>query len=171
MTPFLVTPPTVPVVPVSDLRAHLRVVGTHDDAVIEALQAAAVGHLDGWRGVLGRAIRAQTWRGIVNGEGPHLLPMPDVTAVTATVGGDPVTVEQELTARGVQITLPGVSAQAVVTFTCEMPPEQLPAAQMLVKLLAAHWYEHREAVAVGTTAVEMPMAVGALIGSLRWRHV
>jgi hypothetical protein len=169
MRPVLVTPPSAPVVAIADLRAHLRVVGTHDDALIQSLHDAAVAHLDGWRGVLGRAIRSQVWRVTVEGSGPHLLPMPDVTAVTATVGVDPVAVVQTLTTRGVEVTLPEGIGEAVVTFTCEMPAQQRPAAEAVVKLLVGHWYEHREAV--GAAAQELPLAVGALIGALRWHRV
>ena len=166
--PVLVTGPTEPVVAVADLRAHLRVVGTHDDAVIAGLHDAAVAHLDGWRGVLGRAIRSQVWRVTATGEGPHLLPMPDVTAIAATVGGGPVAVESELTVRGAQVTVPGVTGDAVVTFTCEMPAQLRPAAEMAVKLMVGHWYEHREAVGP-SSIVALPLAVDALIGALRWR--
>lgn len=167
--PVLATPPTEPVVPIADLRAHLRVVGTHDDAVIQSLHDAAVAHLDGWKGVLGRAIRSQVWRVTVEGPGPHLLPMPDVTAVTATAGGDPVVVAQALTFRGVEVTLPQGTVEAVVTFTCEMPAQQRAAAETAVKLLVGHWYEHREAV--GPAMQETPMAVDMLVGALRWARV
>jgi hypothetical protein len=167
--PVLVTPPSVPVVADADLRAHLRVVGTHDDAVIQSLQAAAVAYLDGWKGVLGRAIRAQVWRVTVQGPGPHLLPMPDVTAVTATAGADPVAVVQTLTTRGVEVTLPEGTGEAVVTFTCEMPAQQRSAAEAAVKMLVGHWYEHREAV--GPAMQEIPMAVDMLVGALRWARV
>jgi hypothetical protein len=167
--PVLVTGPSVPVVALEDLCAHLRVVGNHDDAVILSLHDAAVAHLDGWRGVLGRAIRAQTWRVTVTGPGPHLVPMPDVTSVAATSGGGPVAAAQSLTARGLEVTLPEGTAEAVLTFTCEMPAQQRPAAETAIKLLVGHWYEHREAV--GAAAQELPLAVDALVGALRWRRV
>ena len=62
LPPELVIAPTVACVPVEDVRAHLRVDGTEEDAVIEGAIAAAVSHLDGYGGILGRALMEQTWR-------------------------------------------------------------------------------------------------------------
>jgi hypothetical protein len=168
MNPYLIAPPAAPPVPMVDLRAHLRIDGEHDDALIASLQDAAVAHLDGWRGVLGRCIVAQTWGAVVEGPGPHLLPMPDVIEVVATAGDDPVPVETEMTVRGLDVTLPDFAGRAVISFTCEMPAQQRPAVDAAIKLLVGHWYQHREAA--GPSMHELPMAVGALIGALRWRH-
>jgi uncharacterized phiE125 gp8 family phage protein len=165
--PVLITPPSAPVVTMDDLRAHLRVVGTYDDAVIGAYYDAAVGYLDGPRGILGRAIREQTWQVTVEGPGPHLLPVPDVIAVSVAEGGDPVVVDQEPTLRGLHVTLPEGTETADITFTSALPAQQLPLAQAAVKLLVAHWYEHREAV--GSAAEELPLAFGALVAALKWR--
>jgi hypothetical protein len=165
--PVLITPPATPVVSLNELRNHLRIVGTYDDDIIQAYYDAAVGYLDGPRGILGRAIRDQTWQVTVEGPGPHLLPVPDVTAVSVTEGGDPVAAEQELTIRGLEITLPEGTQKAEITFTCAMPAQQLPVAQAAVKLLVAHWYEHREAV--GSASQEMPLAFGAIVSALKWR--
>jgi uncharacterized phiE125 gp8 family phage protein len=169
MTPVLITPPVGMVVPMVDLQAHLRVDDGFEDSVIAALHDAAVAHLDGWRGVLGRAILAQTWRLRVTGAGPHLLPMPDVIEVTATVDGDPVDIETELGARGMTVTLPDITGLAVIDFTCEMPAQLRPVADTVVKLLVGHWHKHREAV--GAAAQPVPMAADMLIGAIRWRQV
>lgn len=59
--PVLVTPPADPVVSLSDLKDHLRVDADDENDLIEALEQAAVAHLDGWHGILGRAIMAQVW--------------------------------------------------------------------------------------------------------------
>jgi uncharacterized phiE125 gp8 family phage protein len=42
-------------------KAHLRVDHDEDDDLIEAAIAAAVGHLDGYAGILGRALVPQEW--------------------------------------------------------------------------------------------------------------
>lgn len=57
----LVTPPTDPVVPLAEAKAHLRIFHDDDNTYIEALVAAAVGNLDGADGWLGRALAPQTW--------------------------------------------------------------------------------------------------------------
>ena len=69
-SPVLVTPPAMLPVSLEDAKAHLRVAmyGTDgtmldgdDDTLIEAYIKAAVSHLDGWTGILGRCLVEQTW--------------------------------------------------------------------------------------------------------------
>ena len=81
--PVRVAAPQGELVSLGVLKDHLGVVGAHDDARIAALLAAAVAHLDGWRGALGRCILTQSWRVDYDDEGTHLLPFPDVSTVTA----------------------------------------------------------------------------------------
>lgn len=50
----------VPAVSLAEAKAHLRVDGDIDDALIEDLVAGAIDHLVGWSGVLGRAMEAET---------------------------------------------------------------------------------------------------------------
>ena len=62
LPPELVAAPTVPCVSTADAKAHLRVDDGEEDALIEAAVAAAVQHLDGYGGILGRALMQQDWR-------------------------------------------------------------------------------------------------------------
>lgn len=62
LAPVRVTPPAATPVSVAEAKAHLRVDHSDDDALIEALVQAATDHLDGWSGILGRALVTQTWR-------------------------------------------------------------------------------------------------------------
>ena len=57
----LVTAPTAVPVDVAAARAQVEVFGTGHDAKLEAMIAAAVGRLDGPRGILGRALIEQEW--------------------------------------------------------------------------------------------------------------
>lgn len=57
----LVTGPATPPVSLEEAKLHLRVDTADDDTLIEGLIDAAVAHLDGYSGVLGRAMIAQTW--------------------------------------------------------------------------------------------------------------
>lgn len=62
LPPVLVAPPAAPPVSRDEAKAHLRVDHALDDDRIDAAIAGAVGHLDGYTGILGRAIVTQTWR-------------------------------------------------------------------------------------------------------------
>lgn len=170
MTPVLVTPPTATPVGLSDLRAHLRVYHTDEDARIEALQAAAVAWLDGWTGVLGRAIMPQTWQQDFTGPGPHLLALPDAVIGSVTLDGDAVDYTATLRDAGLEVTAPGVEGTLRVVYSCALPAHRLPAVQAIICMMVAHWFQNREAVSAGTLAAT-PMAVDALIGTLRWRRL
>jgi len=158
MTPKLVAPPVGPVVPLPDLKAHLRVDHNADDALIVSLEAAAMGHLDALTGILGRAILPQTWA-VYLPAGCHALPMPDVTA--ATVDGDPITVKP-----GPLGPLVELDEAATVQFTCAMPAHLLERARVAVKLLVAEWYERREA-----GSAELGPAFHAVVGGMRCLRV
>lgn len=62
ISPVLITPPASLPVTLDEAKLHLRVDGADDDTLIAALLQAAVSHLDGWTGVLGRCLVEQTWR-------------------------------------------------------------------------------------------------------------
>src|SRR5690606_14123 len=60
--PVLVTAPTMTPVSLADAKAQLAVDHSEHDDMILGFIAAAVDHLDGWTGILGRALVEQTWR-------------------------------------------------------------------------------------------------------------
>lgn len=79
MTPALVTPPDELPVSIPDVKQHLRVDHADDDAHISRLVASVVDHLDGYKGVLGRAMITQTWEIGARLWRPVMqLPFPDV---------------------------------------------------------------------------------------------
>lgn len=163
MTPTLITAPATAAVSLAEMKAHLRVTGSAEDALITALVSAAIAHLDGWKGVLGRCIMSQTWSVTASDAGCIVLPMPDVVSATADYGSGPVVLALTVSEVGasVEVTEPGT-----ISFVCAMPTQQLPAAQMAIKMLAAHWFSNREAVGGGEA--ELPLAVSAITGSLCW---
>lgn len=174
MTLTLVTPPTEAVVALDQLCDWLHVTEASERGQIEALQAAAVGHLDGWGGILGRALRQQVWRQEFCGWGDLRLAMPDVSAVTVTAldseGNAVVPTKAELRGdlSGPYVISEGPAAARVfVEFTCALSPSRMPVAQAIVKTLVAHWFRNREAVGEAAMA-EVPMGAAALIDQLRW---
>lgn len=62
LPPELVTAPTAKPISLAEAKAHLRVDHDLENDVIERAIAAAVVHLDGYVGILGRALMAQRWR-------------------------------------------------------------------------------------------------------------
>ena len=56
-----VVAPAADVVTVAELKAQVRLLSSEEDAVLRGYLDAATGHLDGYAGVLGRALVAQTW--------------------------------------------------------------------------------------------------------------
>lgn len=62
LPPVLLTPPVLPPISLAEAKAHCRVDHDIDDSRIEIAIAAATAHLDGYAGILGRALVTQTWR-------------------------------------------------------------------------------------------------------------
>lgn len=74
-------------VSLAETKAHLQVTTTDDDALIEALIAAATQRLDGWSGLLGRCLIHQSWRiGLAAWPSSRIirLPFPDISEVTVS---------------------------------------------------------------------------------------
>lgn len=87
--PIAVINPPDPVVSLVDVKAHLRIAGTSQDALLANYLAAAQGQIDGPSGVLGRAIGTQTLelQGVETGD-PHdwiRLPCPPVASITSVI--------------------------------------------------------------------------------------
>lgn len=80
ISPALITPPAVALVSLAEAKAHLRVTSADEDTLITGLIGAAMQYLDGWGGVLGRCIMAQTWRVPLTGFTDQYLPFPDPQA-------------------------------------------------------------------------------------------
>lgn len=163
MTPVLVTPPG-DLLSLEEVKAHLRVDHNDEDAQIAAMILAAVGHLDGWRGILGRAIMPQVWRETFDGSGPYRLSLPDISAVTVKADGSTVTGSAvSFDALGSLVVLPnGISSdETVIDYTCGLPETLLPVAQAAVKLYVEHLH----------FGSDLSPAFTALVSALRWRCV
>jgi uncharacterized phiE125 gp8 family phage protein len=86
LRPVRVTPPAVSPVTLADAKAHMRVSFADDDALIGALLQAAVDHVDGWSGILGRCLINQDWSVSFGAWGGRVLRLafPDVSAAEVT---------------------------------------------------------------------------------------
>lgn len=178
-------PATTPV-SLTEVKAHCRVDGTDSDAVLTILLNAAVDHLDGWTGILGRALVTQTWRqDYCAFFTPLRLAVGPVASVTSVTYYDADNVQQTLAdtvyalrydALGAHIDLkvdqvwPGIYARAdaiSVTYVAGTAAADVPASiKAAILLLVSHWNENREAVTEGAMS-ELPLGVDRLIGTHR----
>lgn len=86
--PVLVTAPIASPISLDEAKAHLRVDSSAEDTLIQAMIDASVSHIDGFTGILGRAIMPQTWSQEYAAFGGDLvLPMSPILSVTS-VGYD-----------------------------------------------------------------------------------
>ena len=175
--PALITAPVDLIVTAADMREHLRITGTDEDGLLTGYIAAATAYMDGWKGVLGRAVMSQTWREEFDGFGVWRLSLPDVVSATVTAtdsAGAAVTVTQQTLKQdfqGFYVDTAGGAAETVaVQYVAAMPSAQVAAAQMVVKLLVANWYENRAATS-DVNLTEVPMAAQMLIESMRWSRM
>lgn len=87
--PILVAAPAALPVSREECKLHLRVDGSDEDGLIDIYLAAAVSHLDGEAGWLGRAIVAQTWSQQFDAFARSiLLGLAPVTAISSVVYED-----------------------------------------------------------------------------------
>ncbi|MCV0396958.1 MAG: head-tail connector protein [Rhizobiaceae bacterium] len=183
--PVRTSPPAETPVSLTEVKAHCRVDHDDDDAVLTALLNAAVSHLDGWTGILGRAMVTQSWRQEFAGFGCLRLPVGPVASIASITYYDADNEQQTLAdslyvlrhnALGAYVdlkpdqnwpgTYPRVDAVSV-TYVAGTVAADVPAAlKAAIMLLVSHWNEHREAVTEGAMT-ELPMAVNALIAPYR----
>ncbi len=189
MKPVRVTAPADAPVSLAELKQQTRVDFSDDDTILQAYLDAAVDHLDGWTGILGRAMINQDWRIDLMcwPAGGIVLPFGDVSDADITyIDPDENELvlgrgEYELveTATGSMIRFrdsfsrpalfDDASDAVQVTFTTGFGPAatDVPSAlRVAIMLLAAHWYEHREG-AEGTKIESVPLSVDRLITPYR----
>jgi len=178
-------------VSLDELKQAARVDFDDDDAILMTYLQAAVDHLDGWNGILGRAIINQDWK-IWLGDWPLggiVLPFGDVSQTSVryyAANGQQETLDASLyelieTATGAEIRFKsGFAAPELdydssrlieVRFTTGYGDDAaaVPASiKVAIMLLATHWYENREAV-TGRNLTRLPFAVDRLITPHRRR--
>lgn len=176
-----VEPEVLPVT-VSQLKQWLREDLDDQDSLIETLIQDAVDYIEGPDGI-GVAMSPQTWEMSLDAF-PHVIriPLSPVMSVKSITYTDEEGLPQEVTdfqadtvskparlmpEHGKRWPQTQRSLNAVVVeFKAgydRVPGDLLRA----VALLVAHWYEHREAVVVGSIATETPFAVESILNKYR----
>lgn len=180
LAPVRTIAPASEPVTLDEAKLHCRVDHDDDDDLIEGLIAAATGYLDGWTGILGRALITQTWRQdfhcFADRMRLSLLPVASITSVTYYDASN----EQQTLDDGVyglftdgagpyvglkpDQTWPGVYGRRdAVSVTYVAGAAEAPAAiKAAMLLMIGHWYANREA-ASDAPRTALPMAVDALL--------
>lgn len=122
LAPVLITPPAEQPVSLAEAKAHLRVTSNDDDALIGSLIKAATAKLDGYSGLLGRALVTQTWAIDLDRFGDRLrLPLRPIQSIETVKYYD---------AAGAQQTLAGASyallADAIGSYVALVPDASWP---------------------------------------------
>lgn len=196
--PVLVTAPAADPVTLEEVKAHLRVIEwdesgaalpNEDDALITGLIKAAVTHLDGWTGTLGRCLVDQTWRqdsdtftqcmrlplGPVseivtvkyrNAEGQIATVAAENYALETSAGGQSYLWFRSSYSRPSNLyDRAAVQVEFIAGYGAAADVPQALKHAML--MMIGHWYENREGVAMGSSPTTVPLAVDALISPFR----
>lgn len=190
LTPVRTVAPTATPISLAEAKRHLSVTFDDDDALISLYIDVATAHLDGYSGILGRALVTQTWRqDFCAWSGELRLPLAPVASITSVKYSDSANAEQTVNSadyalindeRGPRVTFKNVSFtypalyddredRVRVTYVAGYGaaadvPYTIKAALLL---MVGHWYRNREAVAVGQTVADLPMGVDALLAPMR----
>jgi uncharacterized phiE125 gp8 family phage protein len=188
LKPVLLVRPSQALISLNEAKAACRVDHDDDDALIAGYAEAAVSHLDGYAGILGRALLTQTWLQAFDGFSClrlALCPVQSAALEYVDAAGDVTEYPPEFYALREDALSPYLEpvyggawpaargqADAVrVTYVCGWPsPGDVPEAiRQAAKLLTAQFYENREAAsAMGSGGfAELPFGVKALIAPFR----
>jgi uncharacterized phiE125 gp8 family phage protein len=188
LAPVRTVAPTGTLVTLSEAKLHCRIDGGDEDLLVSGLVKAAQDHLDGYSGVLGRALLTQTWRQDFDAFSDTMrLPVGNLLAVSSVTYYDASNAQQTLASSvytafsdtlGPYVTRkPGQAWPSTytrpdavsVTWTAGYGPAatDVPSSiRQAVLLLVGHWYANREAV-TSDPAAPLPFAVDALLSPLR----
>lgn len=186
----LVTGPAETPVTLAEAKAHLRVLGSAEDALIAALVASATQHIEGRQGVLGRALVTQTWDLYLDGfpryrAGRIELPLPPLQSVTSVKYTDAAGVEQTVAPSAYMVDTMHPVGRVRPVYQTFWPVPRLDEGSVRVRfvagyggaaavpqplkqailLLAGHWWLNREAV--GQAGTPVAFAVEALLAPYR----
>jgi uncharacterized phiE125 gp8 family phage protein len=185
--PVQTVAPTVKPVTLAEAKAWLWVDHSSHDALIAGLISAAVAHLDGWSGILGRCLINQTWRQAWTvWEDELRLPFPNVSAVTLTYY-DQNNVQQTVAASAYELIEDAMGSLIRFNSTFDPPelyedrtdavrcslvagygtaasdvPESLKVA---IKMLVAQWYANREVS--GPQSFAVPLGFDAIVSPFK----
>lgn len=182
----LITAPTAEPVTLTEAKAHLRVIGTDDDAYITTLIVAA---RQAAEHITGRALMPQTWELALNAfECEMKLPKPPIASVTSVKYLDAAGTLQTLSATDYELNDYKEPAEIIRPFLTIWPVTQQHENAVKIRYVAGYanaaavpqeiksWmllrigmlYENRESVIAGVPIAELPFVDRLLDASKVW---
>jgi uncharacterized phiE125 gp8 family phage protein len=182
-------PATEPI-SLAETKAHLRIDGSDEDALLSSLIVAARAFVEK---ALARALITEIWSLYLDAwprSGWIALPIAPVQSVTAVRVYDPEDVASVVETGSYSVDALSEPARLVLSSGAAqmLPPRRLNAYEVAftagygddasdvpepirqaLKLLVAHWFEHREPVVLGELPQEVPATVAGLL--LPYRRV
>ncbi len=185
MKTIVTTPPSGYVVPLNDIKAHLRIIGNEQDALLQSLSLAAQQYLEratGWTLLKTRLTSYYDDVGsICISRRPalivHGVSYVDPSGTTVALDSGDYTIVRHSLDYGVQlnktIELGAQPNRIIVDYsvgyeTAAAVDELLKAA---LKGLVAHWYSNPSPVVTGTISTELPYWIETIIDTYRVREV
>lgn len=195
---ILIEPPAAEPVTLTEVKQHIHVDHSTEDARITDFIRTATQRLDGRDGLLGRCLVTQTWRLVLDRFSPEIaIPLPPCQSIESITyvdqAGDTQTLEpSDYQAIGLggadpaRVRLAGgmswpatrsAPESVAITFIAgypdtddEPPTTTVPEPlRTAIKMHVGHLFEHRESAMVGAIA-ETPQGYDDLIGDYRmWR--
>lgn len=192
LKPILITPPdeAAPLLTLAEAKQQLRVDDgdvDENDLIAEYVSAASA-WLDGYQGVLGLALRQQTWRiKLQDWCSPIRLPISPVRSISSISYFDNLNVERTAADTNYSLQEDALSPYVSWIWQFNFPSlyerddavaidfvagleanhPKIKVAKQLLRLLVANSYENREPINVGHIVNELPMAAQSLIRSLK----
>ncbi|MCF3933296.1 head-tail connector protein [Acuticoccus sp. M5D2P5] len=185
--PVRVLAPADTPVTLSEAKEHLRVDHDDEDGRIDHFIRAATEHLDGYHGILGKALITQTWEEDVTawrGGALDLVvgPLQSVVSleVVAANGSEASPVDlsgywvdrrrgRVVPLRGTSVPRAGVDQRILVRYAAgygDAPSDVPVPIRQAILLLVGACYEQREAIAVGSSIASLPPSFG--VHALLW---
>ncbi len=175
LDPVLVSAPADPIISVAELKEHCRVGHDDEDDYFAALAGAVTSHLEGPKSVWRQNWRPHTWEESFGNVRACQLAWAPVAAIVSLTWIDSGGVAQAADPQTDYRLVPWRSG-AVVKLTDVFTPDLIrdradaitvrytagfaeppPGVKHAAKLLAGHWYEHRESVIVTASPKAMPV--------------
>jgi uncharacterized phiE125 gp8 family phage protein len=187
LAPVRTAAPTAVPLTIAEAKAHLRVDHSDEDVLISSLIDAAVAHLDGYSGILGRALITQTWTASFPTFAERLdIPLAPVQSATIQYY-DSTNAQQTLSTSVYAVLSDGLGPYISLKYNQQWPQTYTrddavtitfvagygaatsipPAIRAAMLLLISHWYDNRSAVSIVGAASELPLAVSALLTPFR----